>query len=1192
VVAYDYPGFFSLITGLLGASGFNVLSGHIFTSRPESSMRTRRPRLYERRMKHKLAATPRRYIIDHFSGTLDEDAPSDWLADFRQRLVHVASLLEQGGADGAAEARRFVYEELARRISRLESQSLPALYPVQIDVDNAGAFTTLRVTSQDTPFFLYSLANALALRGITIERVTITTTAGQVSDVIDVLDRNGHKIDDEAALDELRFSVLLTKQFTFFLENSPNPYAALSRFEQLTEEIFHAPDRSRWMSRFAAPGSLKDLGRILGASDFIWEDFIRTQHEQLLPLLGLDGTRQRTDFSRAALRERMESALAGASTQDEIRRALNDWKDREIFQIDLEHILDAGEGVRGLAEPLCRVAELAVGRAFETVYAGLVERYGRPRTVGGLDSAHVICGLGKLGGVALGYASDIELLFVYADSGRTDGETQIDNAEFFEKLVQDSSNFISAKREGVFQIDLRLRPYGKSGPLACSLESFCRYYGPNGPALSYERLALVRLRRIAGNADLGRRVERLRDEFVYETRSISLPELHELREKQLHVKAPGAKLNAKFSPGALVDLEYCVQMLQITHGGGHASLRTPRIHEALEALSGIGVLAVEESRRLTDAYYFLRRLINALRMLRGNALDLFLPDPESLEYRHLARRMGYQRRLELDAGKQLFVDFETQTAVVRRFVGRHFGREHIPGSGQGNVVDLLLSDAPPDSLRDAVLGKMGFKDRLRAYVNLRALAGDDGQLETFCRLAVLAGDMLRFVPDPDMALNNWERFVGTVSEPTEHYSRMLLQPRRLEILLGVLATSQFLADTLERNPDFMDWVTDPEVLNRNVDRDYYLREYKRFTAAAQTHDARLNAMRRFRRREILRISIRDVLLNVPVLQVTREIAALAETILTRAVEDAYVVLAESESSTDVPPLADFCILALGKLGGRELNYSSDIDLIGVFETQEDDPDGNGARQQFYARLLERVRHTLTKHTREGYVYRVDFRLRPYGRSGPLAQSTDATLRYYRNHAALWELQALIKARPVAGNLQVGEQLLAELRPAIAAPRSAADVAASVRHMRDAAVKIHVPDGVTDVKTGPGGIRDTEFLIQGLQLRHLATHPDLFEANTIEAICRLVGAGILPEDEAEQLTQHYTFLRRVEHFLQILEDRQSHTLPKEPAQLATLAKRVLGPQCETEQFLETLDEIMTQSRTLFDRYISVDAGRGG
>jgi glutamate-ammonia-ligase adenylyltransferase len=338
------------------------------------------------------------------------------------------------------------------------------------------------VVSQDTPAFLYSLSNALVLRGISIEGVRIQTEQGILTDEIDVLDSRGKKIVEQERIDQLKLSVLLTKQFTYFLGKAPDPYVALARFEHMTDDVLRRPEHGEWLDLFSDPKALNVLARVLGASDYIWEDFIRSQYEAFLPMIegrlnqqGNKLFRTKEDMARE-LREQIDNC----ATFKEKRQVLNAFKDKEIFRIDLDHIIRSGADLKALSRPLTELAQLVVGESVDIVYAELCQKHGVPRTVGRLPAKFAVFGLGKLGGEALGYASDIELLFVYSDSGQTDGVTAIENAEFFDKLVEETARFIEAKQEGIFRVDLRLRPYGESGHKACSLESFCQYYAPYG----------------------------------------------------------------------------------------------------------------------------------------------------------------------------------------------------------------------------------------------------------------------------------------------------------------------------------------------------------------------------------------------------------------------------------------------------------------------------------------------------------------------------------------------------------------------------------------------------------------------------------------------------------------------------------------------------------------------------------------
>jgi len=274
----------------------------------------------------------------------------------------------------------------------------------------------------------------------------------------------------------------------------------------------------------------------------------------------------------------------------------------------------------------------------------------------------------------------------------------------------------------------------------------------------------------------------------------------------------------------------------------------------------------------------------------------------------------------------------------------------------------------------------------------------------------------------------------------------------------------------------------------------------------------------------------------------------------------------------------FCVLAFGKLGGRELNYSSDIDLVGIC-----DAEGKGEDIVRATSVMEALRQDLSAHTAEGYVYRVDLRLRPYGASGQLVFALEPLLEYYRSAASPWEIQALMKARPVAGDLELGGEFLDAVRPLLRAPRERAAVVSSIDRLRTDAVK-GLKGSAADVKTGLGGLRDIEFLVQGLQLIHAHAHRELLDGNTLSALAALGKTGVLETEAVQRLSEDYLFLRRVEHFLQIYEDRQIHSLPQDPAEMRALARRMLGSSATAEQFLNKLGRRFERVRGEYRKFV--------
>ncbi len=1195
VLGFDYLGVFSLMTGVLAGLGFHISSGDVFTyRRRKQKTRQQGPPRGRRRPQRKADPFSRRRIVNQFSGSWSRDLPFDrWAAELVKRMSAVFTLLEKEDGRSEEQARHHVNERVVEELDHFQPGAFPALSPVLIEVDNeSGEYTRLKFVSEDTPAFLYSLTQAFSLHGISIEHVRIRTREGRIADEIDVVDANGRRIEDSEALSRIKLSLLLTKQFTYFLGQAPDRYSALLRFKNLVQDILDLPDPQGWVETLSDPHALKDLALLLGTSDFLWEDFIRLHYETLLPMLQPIVEGQRFSMSGETLAERLGESLQGVTDLEEKRRRLNDFKDQEIFLIDLDHILDPAKDFRSLANRLTHLAETVVRAATDFCWEHLAARYGTPRTAADLEAEYAIFGLGKLGGAALGYASDIEFLLVYGDNGMTDGEEPIANAEFFNRLVQSAAQSIQAKREGIFQVDLRLRPHGSAGPLACSLESFCEYYGTGGPAHAYERLALVRMRAIGGSPALGARLERIRDEMIYGARSIELAALRELREKQFQEKTEKGRQNAKFSPGGLVDLEYNVQILQVLHGSTHPRLMTPELHLALAALSDAGVLSPDETGQLLDAYAFLRHLINAMRMLRGSAQDLFLPPADALEFAHLARRMGYREGRPLGPAQQLRIDYGTHTAVIRAFAERYFGRTSLPGPATGSLADLVLADNVPEELSRQILERVGFLNPQRAQTNLLSLAGKGYRRHTFAKLTLLAADVLSQTPDPDMALNNWERFIHVRTSPEFHYNLLLSQPMRLELLLNIFAGSQFLSDTLVRYPGFLDWVILPENLHGLRKREDIEDELGAFFVRPGSHEKWVNHLRRLWRREMLRIGARDMVIGVPTREVMLDLSTLAEALVRMALQK---VIVDIRGAGEIPDgtgdlQEHFCILAFGKLGGQELNYSSDIDLVGVFDVPEG-PDGmpgpdSEALKQLYANVMERVSLDLSRHTEAGYAYRVDLRLRPHGQAGDLVPSFSGLMDYYRREAAPWEIQAALKIRPIAGNLRLGDRFLDEIRCILLDRRDKDELVRSIEGMRKASVRksLRSLGGGPDVKSGEGGIRDVEFLAQGLQLIHGPDRPEILTGNTLEALGALERARLLPADVRVQLEEDYLLLRRVEHSLQILEGLQTHTLPKDPAERTALAKRLFGREADETRLAEEMESCTLRVRKAYTTYL--------
>ena len=666
VVAFDYFGEFAIICGVLAAAGLDIQSGEVFTCRP--ARMSEQPRRGAGRRPQNWTL-PR--IVDSFVVAPQGGAELDAAA--QERVAHeLVNVLRLVGSGSLTEARDHVNRRLAERLESLAAPATRVLYPVEVvfDAVTDPRWTVMDVRSEDTPAFLYALANALSLRGVYIHRVDIESQGHEVQDRFYIGDRDGNRIEDPLRREQLRITVGVIKQFTHFLPAAPDPATAIRHFDQLVDKVLESGrgegDSARLLDH------LDGLAHLLGSSRFLWEDFLRMQWENLGPLLEhVDAP----DISRGRQRweQELASALGAARTYEERRSALNAFKDREMFLIDLRQLRRPGSDLTEFSTALTDLAEVVLAGALRVCGEELRTRHGWPRDVEAREVGFAAFGLGKFGGGELGYASDIELLYVYGGEGMSDGLAPLESAVFFEELVRSISGFIEARQHGIFEIDLRLRPYGRKGPFASSVAQMASYYRAGGEAAPFERQALTKLRWVAGCERVREAVESIRDRFVYGPEPWDRATALHLRWRQTQELARRGAINVKYGPGGLIDVEYTAQYLQIQHGHHWPDVRTPNTLVALDRLRARGSLVPEDHDMLCAAYVFLRRVIDGLRMVRGDAKDLELPDAQSEELKFLARRLGRVGPDWTAAARDLVTEIQRHMGGARSFYERTFG---------------------------------------------------------------------------------------------------------------------------------------------------------------------------------------------------------------------------------------------------------------------------------------------------------------------------------------------------------------------------------------------------------------------------------------------------------------------------------------------------------------------------------------
>ena len=514
---------------------------------------------------------------------------------------------------------------------------------------------------------------------------------------------------------------------------------------------------------------------------------------------------------------------------------------------------------------------------------------------------------------------------------------------------------------------------------------------------------------------------------------------------------------------------------------------------------------------------------------------------------------------------------------------------------------LLLSPNLAHSEVERLLTPYGFRNWKEADANLQLMAGEPRSRKL---LAVILFDLLHAVSvtaDPDQALREWERYLDAGNARTQVFGFLAQVPHVLQLLCVLFGNSPALAETLIRDPMLIYWIEQEHVLKSVPDSKRLQAVLDKTLGLVHTYERKCDALRRFNRREMLRIGARDLFHVASVAETVQSLSRLAEIVI----HAAYRLVQEELYKEYGIPLdrgpgtsrssKGFVVLGMGKLGGGELNYSSDVDLIYLYSSGDRQikaakkPISNEMFFQIVAMELTRV---LSASTSEGRLFRVDLRLRPEGDVGPLAWSSRDAAKYYQTRGRTWERLALLKARPVAGHRSLGRTFLKKIRPFVMGQeeQGTRDLIETVHALR---AQIHrrverKKEHERNVKLSSGGIRDIEFIVQTLQLLHVARHPQLFESNTITGLQQLQALDLLQVADGKFLEEAYLFLRDVENKIQMVHELQTHTLPNQPAELTKCAVRMgyadQPSSSATSSFLARYETIRTRVQAIFERLL--------
>ncbi len=681
-----------------------------------------------------------------------------------------------------------------------------------------------------------------------------------------------------------------------------------------------------------------------------------------------------------------------------------------------------------------------------------------------------VIGMGKLGGDELNYSSDIDLMFV--------GDGPAEALEQHARAVMDI-----ARR--CFRVDANLRPEGRDGRLVRSVDSYEAYW--SRWAEPWEFQALLKARPVAGDRVLGVRFHDTAQRWLW-SHPFSAEDLRSLRvmkrraEQEL-ARRGSADRELKRGPGGIRDIEFTVQLLQLVHGHADPELRSPTTEVALGELATAGYVDHDDAARMAEAYRLLRTVEHRLQLADEHQVHTLPSRPAELD--QLARVMGYRDTPEADAAERLEQDLRSRQLAVRSIHERVYFRPLLEAFA--STEGVLSPEAAVERLH-----AFGFTDAKRSQAAVRELTrGLNRTSRLMQQILPLLLDWLSTAPDPDLGLLQLRNLFAAAERQPSLVEAFRESPDAARRLCQILGTSRLLGDILARNPDLVARLPDAERL-RTRPRAELVAGAARVSAWRAEPGERQEALHRWFDRHLLGIAARDVAGFADVRQVGHDLTCLAEATL-----DAALAV--------IDPQLPFAVVALGRFGGGELSYASDLDVVFVF-------DGAGADAFSEAtRVATALQRFVSGATPAERILAVDPDLRPEGRQGALARSLEGFRSYWEHYAEVWERQAMTRARAVAGDLDLGERLLAELAPRVWEGGLSTDETRAIRRMKARIETERIPTGedpAFHLKLGRGSLSDVEFTVQLLQLRSGIRAP-----GTMAALDALVAAGRLDAGDA-------------------------------------------------------------------------------
>jgi glutamate-ammonia-ligase adenylyltransferase len=911
------------------------------------------------------------------------------------------------------------------------------------------------------------------------------------------------------------------------------------------------------------PESLTILARLFSASPYLAE-LVITDPEAWEDIRLGGGRPEKKEALAAALTSEIGLLEDGGAVMAALRR----FKRRQTLRIAYGDIV-GGQRLETVVAQISHVADCIVAAALQAALASVGRQRGTPLHHDGSPATIAAIALGKLGGGELNYSSDIDLVFVCSGDGRVAGPKPCSALEFFERVVQETLRLLSETTPlgAAYRVDLRLRPHGSTGPVVMPADQMLQFYDQAGR--TWERQAWVKARCVAGDETLGHRVLTELEPWIYRS-WLSAADISGIKslKRQIEQRASrsgGDGCDVKHGRGGIRDVEFTIQFLQLLNGGTTPRVRTGNTLEALRRLAETGSLTDQERAILERTYTLLRMIEHRLQILYD--VQTHRLPATAVERGRLAARAGFGPG---EAGRTALEHALDEATGLNRKILDHLLHDAFPDDPHPEPeVDLILDPEPDETRIQEVLTAHGFRDIPAARRMLRSLAEEKVRFLSTrrCRhfLAAIAPRLLTAIghtADPDATLANLDAVADSLGGKGVLWELFSVSPPALDLTVMLCSSSPFLARLLVSNPGMIDELLDSLLIEHLPTPEALDASLAELCHGAVDLQPILHA---FKASQQLRVGVRDILGRLDAGEISAALTAIAEATVRAVVahEEAKLVERLGEpmagQGETVGVRAGPVVLAMGKFGGREMNYASDIDIIFLY-----DHDGLSfhtrrtrrsteatTNAHFFSELAQRTMRVFNTFTPQGRLYDMDSRLRPSGRSGPAAISLDEFERYFAagGPAAVWERQALVKARVVVGAKPAADRVRRIIHQATYDRRWSPAEMEAIHTMR-----YRMEEGAkpTNLKRGPGGVVDIEFLAQALQLLHGGGNARLRTTETLPALRALHEARHLTDAQFEALSRSYRTLRLIEGRLRLLDATARHDFPADPEERRKLA----------------------------------------